>query len=287
MKKDVYRDQARHFANLPLIDRRYIASVHLEDRNDKPFWNEMLQQHRMGNYYFIAYSRSSQDNETSGCQQCLKYRPYLSSRFFICIDSDMRFLMQHADLDAAHFVLQTYTYSWENHYCEAESLQCRTETMQLQNIEIFNFQSFLYSLSELLYRPLLLLTHCLKNHNNLFEQKKFNQCFITQCRKEDLLDDGAALIRRFKASFERITEEESLKSIDLYKEEETFHLLGITPQNAYLHVRGHGLYSLLLHISQIVFHDDNTASDFIASNDLSGKYWQINKVRDDIRSILQ
>jgi hypothetical protein len=52
----------------------------------------MLQSRKPGRYYFITQSRSPKGFDTKGCEQCLKYRPYLSKQFFICIDSDMRYL---------------------------------------------------------------------------------------------------------------------------------------------------------------------------------------------------
>ena len=112
---DVYKEQAQFFANVPLMQNGVVASVHLEDGDDKDFWNAMLQIHHPGRYYFITHSRSPKGFDTKGCEQCLKYRPYLSKRFFICIDSDMRYLLQEQDIDAANYICQTYTYSWENH----------------------------------------------------------------------------------------------------------------------------------------------------------------------------
>ncbi len=89
---DDYKEQAQYFANVPLMQSGVVASVHLEDSDDKNFWNSMLQSRKPGRYYFITQSRSPKGFDTKGCEQCLKYRPYLSKQFFICIDSDMRYL---------------------------------------------------------------------------------------------------------------------------------------------------------------------------------------------------
>lgn len=122
---NVYKDQARDLANIPILRRDVIACVHLEDKEDIVFWDAMLQNRRQGKYHYVTHSKSQNGKETSGSSQCLKFRPYLSKQFFICIDSDMRYLLQEPENDAAHFVCQTYTYSWENHYCEAKDLQKR------------------------------------------------------------------------------------------------------------------------------------------------------------------
>lgn len=122
---NIYKDQARDLANIPILRRNVIACVHLEDKDDMVFWDLMLQNRRTGKYHFVTHSKSQSRKETTGSTQCLRFRPYLSRRFFIGIDSDMRYLLQEPELDAAHFVCQTYSYSWENHYCEARALQGR------------------------------------------------------------------------------------------------------------------------------------------------------------------
>ena len=42
---DVYQEQAQFFANVPLMQSDVVASVHLEDVDDKTFWDEMLHRH--------------------------------------------------------------------------------------------------------------------------------------------------------------------------------------------------------------------------------------------------
>lgn len=41
--KEFVRDLAESYANVCLIDRNVVASVHLEDKNDEAFWNARLQ----------------------------------------------------------------------------------------------------------------------------------------------------------------------------------------------------------------------------------------------------
>ncbi len=45
-------DQANYYKNLHLRDRSIVAAIHLEDSDDKPFWNTQLQNVRQGHYYF-------------------------------------------------------------------------------------------------------------------------------------------------------------------------------------------------------------------------------------------
>ena len=109
---DVIESQAKYYNNIPFVSPKYRSVVHLEDDEDKVFWDTMLQRFRPGNYFYVSYSKSEKGNDTHGCDQCLKFFPYLTDRFFVCIDSDFRYLMGEPDIDSDHYVIQTYTYSW-------------------------------------------------------------------------------------------------------------------------------------------------------------------------------
>lgn len=92
MRQTNIEAQAEYYGNIPILDPKFKSSIHLEDKEDELFWDTLLQQYRPGSYFYIYHSKSDSGNETSGCTQCLKYEGLLSERFFICIDSDLRFL---------------------------------------------------------------------------------------------------------------------------------------------------------------------------------------------------
>ena len=87
---DRIEEQARYYRNIPLRDRSIKAVVHLEDAEDKLFWSNQLQKAFPATYLFITYSKNEKGNDVHGCEQCLRYKPYLTKNFFICIDSDLR-----------------------------------------------------------------------------------------------------------------------------------------------------------------------------------------------------
>lgn len=91
-------DQAKYYNNLPLRDRSIKAVVHLEDSDDILFWDNQLQNAFPATYHYITYSKNNNGTDTRGCEQCLRYKPYLTKRFFICIDSDLRQLEEKKDL---------------------------------------------------------------------------------------------------------------------------------------------------------------------------------------------
>ena len=83
-------EQARYYRNLPLRDRNIKAVVHLENAEDAIFWNHQLQNVYPALYRFLAYSKNNGGTDSCGCEQCLRFKPYLTKHFFICIDSDLR-----------------------------------------------------------------------------------------------------------------------------------------------------------------------------------------------------
>ena len=285
---DVYQEQARYFANVPLIQSGVVASVHLEDGDDKDFWNAMFQSRKSGQYNFITYSRSPKGLATKGCEQCLKYRPYLSKRFFICIDSDMRYLLQETDLEAANYICQTYTYSWENHYCEISELKQRFESQCPEKVATFDFSAFLSELSKTVYKPLLLLLYCLKEDKPNFNPRMFSACLPNQCKRTELANNGKALIERIAKNFEPYLNTDFAKSVDFEAESNYCKALNVNEQNAYLHIRGHNIFDLVAYIGNLLCRGTSVSfkKDVLMKELPSQSYWQIKKVATDIAAIV-
>lgn len=281
---DVYQEQARYFANVPLMQSGVVASVHLEDCDDKCFWNAILQSQRPGHYYFITHSRSPKGYDTKGCEQCLKYRPYLSKRFFICIDSDMRYMLQEANLDAANYICQTYTYSWENHYCEASALQQRFKERCADRVAEFDFTVFLSALSKVVYKPLLLLLYCLKNEKPDFNLRMFSACIPNQCKREELADNGKSLIERISKNFEQYLSTPFAKSVDFNVESNYCEAINVNEQNAYLHVRGHNIFDLVAYIGNLLCRGTSVSfkNDVLMADLPPQTYWEIRKVAENV-----
>ena len=284
---DIYQEQARFFANVPLMQSGVVASVHLEDGDDKGFWNAMLQERHHGHYYFITHSRSPKGFDTKGCEQCLKYRPYLSKRFFICIDSDMRYLLQEPNLDASNYVCQTYTYSWENHYCESSALQRRFEKQCPDKAATFDFSIFLTELSKSMYKPLLLLLYCLKNDKPDFNLRMFSACLPNQCKRVELADNGKSLIERITNNFDQHLNSPFAQSVDFEAEGSYCKTLDVNEENAYLHVRGHNVFDLVAYIGDLLCRGTSVSfKNDVLMNELPPQnYWQIKKVASDISEI--
>lgn len=268
--------QAEYYANIPIIDRTYKSSVHLEDMIDEKFWDIMLQECRPGKYYYIYYSKNESGKKTTGCEQCLKYKNYLSNRFFICIDSDLRYLEQETEMINNPYILQTYTYSWENHYFYAEKLEQRWRETCPEQAKTFSFLLFIDRFSSVIYHNFIhFLTERKRGLKKDFPLKRFDGQIPRQCKKDDLQENGQAIIEHLCDKY---------SSYVNVLDERYYQRLGLNQTNAYLFVRGKPFYMLLTSIGKYLCY--GTAINFeedVLLKDLQTKdYWQIDRIREDI-----
>lgn len=272
-------EQARYYRNIPLRDRSIKAVVHLEDTEDKLFWNNQLQTTFPANYLFVSHSKNEKGNDAHGCEQCLRYKAYLSKNFFICIDSDLRQLKGEVGLTADNYIAQTYAYSWENHFCEAEHLQNRFVKL-VPNSE-FDFKVFMQRLSQVVYKPLLYLVHYSQSSelNKHWNVTKFNVCLPLQPKREELADNGSDYIELVKRLFE-----DALRNLQQPENMTNEHLDETT---AYLHIQGHQLYKLVLHIGTMLCKGTKVAfkTDVLDKSIHTDGYLEIDSVQSDLRII--
>lgn len=276
---DWIRKQARLYRNLAMTGR-YQAVVHLEDKEDETFWDYQLQSVRPGRYRYLYFSKSNDGKDTRGCEQCLKFRQYLTTHFFICIDSDLRLLRGETGLTAENFIAQTYTYSWENHLCEASHLNERMR--QAQPETDFDIQAFLTSFSGIVYRPLLYLLRYSadSNINQLWNISKFNACIPLQPKRTDLADNGKEYLTTVQSLFDAAT--------GGLTEEPTDTSETLTAENAYLHIQGHQLYKLILHIGTLLCKKTGIAfkTDILDKGLYTTGYDEIEMLQNDLKTIL-
>ena len=277
--------QAEYFTNIPIIDRKFKSCVHLENEEDELFWNTMLQKHRPGEYYYIYYSKNDNGNDTRGCAQCLKYKGLLSKNFFICIDSDLRYLRGENGIDATHFILQTYCYSWENHYCYADRLQQAFANKSPQAVRQFNYTLFLSAYSSAIYEIFLMFLALDRKGIKGFSGKDLCQLLPQQCNSNQLTDNGASLIHSMKEEISKcLTSLKAEHGIDLEAEKTYYERLGLKEENAYLHIRGHHLYNLIRNIGRQLCRKENInfENEILFDKTPTQGYWEIECVGKDI-----
>ena len=237
---------ANYYKNIHILDRQYKAAVLIEDMEDLWFWEGLLTQNTSGKYKFFGHSRSN--SITGGCTECLRYKDYFNEHFFACIDSDLRLLKKESGIDVSHYICQTYTYSWENHCCEAVNLQHRYNNFVPDPERRFNFERFLSKLSEIVYVPLIILVNEIRNNTNRITLKEFRRCIPNQCSNIEMINSGEKLLERIASNFSALITSDILSSYDLDAEKTEYESIGLNKSNAYLHIRGHEIYDLVKYI---------------------------------------
>ncbi|MDE6300323.1 MAG: DUF4435 domain-containing protein [Muribaculaceae bacterium] len=277
-----YQSAARRHAASTLL-YKVDSVVHVEDRDDIDFWKMIFDKYRPVSYKFLPGSNNADGKRASGCEQCLNYKDFLCQRFFICIDSDLRYLLDE-NLKAEDGVLQTYTYSWENHCCFAEKLQ-NEFSAQTERGHIFDFVEFLQKYSEIVYIPFLIMLYHERNRIPGFDRERFKQIISLQYQRGDEKDNGKQLLERLSAGLHAACEPviEEL-DIDVHAEIRKYEAKGVTRDTVYLYVRGHCLYNLLTSLGKKLC--SGTGVDFehnILKPTLAfERYDAIQKIRRDI-----
>lgn len=290
-KYDFYRLAAKRFkAETKLYG--YTAAIHIENKNDEIFWGKILRQALPNKKFrFITSSRSIGGNVTCGCTQCLHYKDFLDKRFWIAIDSDYRYLNQQTDVDAQHFILQTYTYSFENHFCFGENAN-QAEVECCGEIK-FDFVSFLREYSRIVY-PLLVWQLYLQGVSpEAFPQRVFHRLLTLPIGARATENNGASLLQILK---ERVRKLETHFRKQYPEADPTWYEarcqdLGVHRDNCYLYVRGHQLYDLLTCIGKRLRQErkqkepeikgGRSFENFLTSHLCFGQYDEIRRLVDD------
>lgn len=257
--------------------------VHVEDKDDIWFWQQLLAKYRGGRYKFKPATINEKGNRNTGCTQCLKYKGFLSQKFFICIDSDLRYLLDEA-ISAEDGILQTYTYSWENHCAFASQLQQTFDKYTHKGKE-FDFSVFLSGYSEVVYEAFLLMLYQLKNGLTEFDRDKFRTIISLQYRRGDEKNNGKQFLDRLSLDLQTATKNiKDTCGFNMADESVYYETKGLRKENVYLYVRGHCLYNSLVSIGKKLC--EGTGMDFeqnILINALAfEQYDAISRIKADI-----
>lgn len=288
-KHAFYESAARRFkAELRLTGAT--AAIHIENKNDEIFWGKVLSEACPGGKFrFISASRNISGNLTCGCTQCLQYKPYLDKKFWIAIDSDYRYLTEERGIDAAHFVLQTYTYSFENHFCYPKNCQRAAIPASpdegTNEAHGFSFSSFLRSYSRIVY-PLLVWQLYLQNiDSEAFPKSVFHRLLAIPVGPKSLERDGEPILQVLKDRTHKLLShlKRTYPDADTTWYEARCNAQGVRRDNCYLFVRGHQLFDLIVaqgHKLNRKFEKD------LLKELCFGEYEEIRKIHEDILQIL-
>jgi hypothetical protein len=237
-----YKQWALHYKNRAKMNR-CTAAVHLEATVDKDFWSKVFREFLPDDSFdYITYTRIPDRTNATGCQTCLKYHRLgcLSKDFIICIDSDYRWLLQEREMDIEHFIFQTYTYSWENHYCYPKNIENTFGKSGFPD-NSFNFESFLQKYSETLYELFLYHLISIINKDHVFDADDFNPFIdigdVLHFNEEKLI---SSLQSRFENKLNELKNYYSSTEIEQMKSR--CYSLGLSKDNAYFYFRGHNMF---------------------------------------------
>jgi len=283
-KRAFYGSAAKRFkAELRLYGAT--AAIHLENKNDEVFWSKVLKEaYPQGKFRFISSSRSIGGNVTCGCTQCLQYREFLDKHFWIAIDSDYRYLSEEQDIDARHYILQTYTYSFENHFCYWKNCQRASGMPQFpaeENGEAFDWQSFLVSYSRAVY-PLLVWQLYLQSVDpEAFPKSVFHRLLSLPIGPKSIEKNGASVIHILKDRCRKFVThlKHTYPDADETWFEARCNALGVHRDNCYLFVRGHQLYDMIVDQGKKM---DRQFERELLKQVYFGEYDEIQKIHEDI-----
>ena len=267
---------------------RYDICFRVEDKVDIQFWEILLAPHtKQKKVKFFPFVQKG-NKRITGKSYIMKHISIASSTYVLCVDSDFDYLLQRPDFDACHYILQTYTYSWENHHCWHINLQSMWEKWQKN--KMFDFSIFLPSLGDIMYNALVIfLTKKRLKHNGLTLGAVCNVIDKIQAnRKDELENNGAELLNKIKTNYETVidnTASEDEQELTITRQ----HLsrCGVSSDNAYLYMQGHSVYNLVCRIGKALMQDDSYEYQvLIPSFSGTPTYQELIKIEKDIRLIV-
>lgn len=115
--------------------------------------------------------------------------------------------------------------------------------------------------------------------NSLWNISKFNACIPLQPKRAELENNGKAYLDNMQERFEN-----ALAGLN----EVPDIIASITEENAYLHIQGHQLYKLLLHIGTLLCKGKNVAfrTDVLDKGLNIHGYAEIEALQSDLNAIL-
>lgn len=288
-KHAFYESAAKRFkAELRLTGAT--AAIHIENKNDEVFWGKVLREaYPQGKFRFIAASRNISGNITCGCTQCLQYKPFLDRRLWIAIDSDYRYLTEEMGIDAQHYILQTYTYSFENHFCYPKNCQRAAHAIRPEDERVdahgFNFANFLRSYSKVIYPLLVWQLYLQQIDNEAFPKSVFHRLLSVPVGPKSLERDGEPIIQVLKERAHKLLShlKHTYPDADTTWYEARCNAQGVRRDNCYLYVRGHQLYDLIIAQGQKL---NKRFEKELLSQLCFGEYEEIRKIRQDILHLL-
>ncbi len=216
---------------------RISLAIFVEGKDDKAFWSFVFDRTKFkGKYKIFTYSNFPTEG-SSGKSTLEHFLPHTQPDFAICIDSDYDYLLENSVWQQP-FVFQTYTYSIENYYCYVPSLKAvmnraaniplDTEGSSFEDIFIEKFSKVIYELT------IESLQEAINDGRSEDARRKLGRHIrLTSGQNIDVLLSD--LDTRIQNKIQHLIITNEFRQRLLNK--------GLTPENAYLFVRGHDVFN--------------------------------------------
>lgn len=248
-----------------LENARYLVRADIvimtESSDDERFWRAVF------NYALpqkkITFNNAVQPSSkvAYGKTMCLKYASFTSNHFVLAVDSDFDRILGKPCLSLP-YVFQTMTYSWENHYCLASTLDSIYKSVSIDGTP-FNFNIFLTKLGGIIYPYIIKLLAAKKEGIRCWSLDAMCSAILSiqPNRKELLNNDGKVLLESISQSLQNWGTELVAPSSTVQDDiTELLNNIGITYLNVYMYMQGHCVYDMLQRIGAAL--TKMPASDF-------------------------
>lgn len=232
------------------------VTVEVEDTIDKDFWSDLLgelcpeKDFHFDPYHTILNEDGTSERTGKGKSQIIKASSCFNAWHIGCVDSDYDWVLSDYTIagkaiSSSKYLLQTYTYSIENLLCLSTTVSdfCNDNTEETTN---FNFVDYLTRLSKAVYPLLVWSTYLCSKDNQDFTQTAWHDVLINSDKEAE------ASLTQIEAKAKAKIEEFNKRYANEISDKEDFERLNIcnkniTEEDAYLYVRGHELFDLLLY----------------------------------------
>lgn len=233
--------------------KRIVAYV--ESYDDIAFWRLLLDEFEDDERCF-QIMLPSRTNLTKGKKSAIRscvQQCSLGKNMIACVDSDYDYLMQGTTETSFQilrnpFIIHTYAYAIENYKCYADSLHNICVQCTLNDRRVIDFNKFFLLYSQTVY-PLFVWNvwfYRTKRHNRYSMQEFCRDINLKSINLKDPYSSIALLARRVdkKIAYLKRNYPDNIEEVeDLY---ETIKELGVNENNAYLFIRGHSMFELIM-----------------------------------------
>lgn len=223
--------------------------AYVESYDDVFFWSHLLRGLETPEFYFEVML-PSRTTLCKGKKVALmnELGPRLGRCMIACVDADYDYLLQGATETSKMvcdnpYVFHTYTYAIENYQCYAPTLESVCVMVTLNDRRLFDFEDFIARFSEIIW-PLFVWSVWVYRTGNyktftmldFFRVVTLNE--LNYYHPEQTLE---ALRHRVNRKINRLQHQFPQARSSYKPLREELLRLGVTPQTAYLYMRGHDL----------------------------------------------